>query len=54
MPRSRRSKRADEKSVEQGLAFMQSLQQKHGIKADKLLDYYCLMVLNLNEFVYLD
>jgi hypothetical protein len=24
------------------------------VTADKALDYFCLMVLNLNEFVYLD
>ncbi|MEX0585201.1 MAG: DUF1553 domain-containing protein, partial [Pirellulales bacterium] len=44
----------DAASVERGLKLMESLEKKHGIAADKALDYYCLTVLNLNEFVYLD
>jgi len=45
---------ADDKSIERGLAFMKSIEQKHAIKPDKSLDYFCLMLLNLNEFIYLD
>jgi mono/diheme cytochrome c family protein len=44
----------DERHVERGLALIDSLVKNHGIRRDKALDYYCLMVLNLNEFVYLD
>jgi hypothetical protein len=41
-------------SVEQGQRLMASLGQRHGANADEALGYFCLMVLNLNEFVYLD
>jgi hypothetical protein len=40
--------------VEQGLALIDSLQSDHGLTADGALKYYCLVVLNLNEFVYVD
>ena len=40
--------------VERGLRLIETLRQDHGVSADEALDYYCLMVLNLNEFVYLD
>ncbi|MBI1904352.1 MAG: DUF1553 domain-containing protein, partial [Planctomycetia bacterium] len=41
-------------AVQRGLALMQSLEKKHGVSGEKALAYYCLVVLNLNEFVYLD
>ena len=34
--------------------MIQSLQKKNGATAEQAMDYFCLMVLNLNEFVYLD
>ncbi len=40
--------------VQQGVAFMKDLQTKEGVSADKALDYFCLVALNLNEFLYLD
>ncbi len=40
--------------VERGLKLIDALQQKHGQTADQALNQFCLMVLNLNEFVYLD
>ena len=40
--------------VQHGLDLMASLQSEHKLTADRALDYYCLVVLNLNEFVYLD
>ena len=44
----------DESSVSRGLAFMKSLETSHQVTPEKSLDYFCLLVLNLNEFVYLD
>src|SRR5262249_6809716 len=45
---------ADDKSVERGVKLLKSLQETHQLSADKALEYYCLTVLNLNEFIYLD
>jgi len=44
----------DPSSIERGLALIDDLERKHGQSADQALAQYCLMVLNLNEFVYLD
>jgi len=44
----------DAKLVERGLKLIDALQQKHGKSAEQALDQFCLMVLNLNEFMYLD
>jgi hypothetical protein len=44
----------DTKSVRRGLDLMKSLEQKHGVSAEAALNYYCLVVLNMNEFIYLD
>ncbi len=44
----------DNALVERGLKLIDALQQKHGQTADQALNQFCLMVLNLNEFVYLD
>ncbi len=43
----------DEASQRDALALFDTLQQ-HGVQPDKALDYYCLLVFNLNEFLYLD
>ena len=43
-----------ERDIERGLKLMDSLQQNHGVSDDAALKYFCLFVLNLNEFVYLD
>lgn len=48
------SREADETSVARGLALIDQLQNEHGLGPRQALDYYCLMVLNLNEFIYLD
>jgi len=45
---------ADVTNVERGLRLMASLKEKHGASDETALDYFCLMVLNLNELVYLD
>jgi hypothetical protein len=40
--------------VRRGVGLIQSLQAQDGASPDAALDLYCLLVLNLNEFVYLD
>ncbi|HEY2841636.1 MAG TPA: PSD1 and planctomycete cytochrome C domain-containing protein [Pirellulales bacterium] len=42
------------RKVEQGLLLIDTLQTKHGLSADNALQDFCLMALNLNEFIYLD
>ena len=36
------------------MKLIDDFQQKHKISADKALEFCCLMVFNLNEFIYLD
>ena len=43
-----------DQQIEQGLKFIKQLQQEHGVSAAKALDYFCLVMLNLNELIYLD
>ncbi len=43
-----------ESEVMRGLGFMLDLQKKDNVSSDRALDLFCLLVLNLNEFVYLD
>jgi hypothetical protein len=40
--------------VERGLALINSLREKHQLDTQQALDYFCLVLLNLNEFVYVD
>ncbi|MCA9201790.1 MAG: PSD1 domain-containing protein [Planctomycetales bacterium] len=40
--------------VTRGLSLIRSLRDKHGYDPDRALQYYCLVVLNLNEFMFLD
>ena len=40
--------------IDRGLELTESLQSEHGLDADQSLKYFCLLALNLNEFVYLD
>jgi hypothetical protein len=44
---------ADEEAAE-GLALVSRMQQRHGLSARKALDQWCLTVLNLSEFIYID
>jgi mono/diheme cytochrome c family protein len=48
------SKTPDEASISRGVALMAQLETEYGLEASQALDYYCLIVLNLNEFIYLD
>jgi hypothetical protein len=43
-----------EAEIERGTRFMQTLQTQDGASAETALDMYCLLVLNMNEFMYLD
>ena len=40
--------------VARGLELMESLRRKHRTGEDKALELFCLVALNLNEFIYLD
>jgi mono/diheme cytochrome c family protein len=40
--------------IERGLNLMESLQATHGMSHDQARHYFCLVALNLNEFIYLD
>jgi hypothetical protein len=40
--------------VQRGLKLIETLEKTDGIQPEQALHYFCLMALNLNEFVYLD
>jgi len=40
--------------IDRGLELMELLQDEHGLSEEESLRYFCLLALNLNEFVYLD
>jgi hypothetical protein len=40
--------------VRRGVGLIDALQREDGVSADAALQAFCLVVLNLNEFVYLD
>ena len=40
--------------IARGVALIQQWQETDNVEADKALDYFCLMLLNLNELLYLD
>jgi cytochrome c553 len=48
------SRQPEEKEIRRGAQLVQALQTNDGLSADTALQTFCLMVLNLNEFVYLD
>lgn len=43
-----------EAEIERGVEFIQRQQTTHGLSADAALQNFCLITLNLNEFMYLD
>jgi hypothetical protein len=45
---------ATDDEVADGLALLDRLAQEHGKDSREALRYWCLAVLNLNDFVYLD
>jgi hypothetical protein len=42
------------REVRRGVALIEAFRSRGGVAAERSLQYFCLMVLNLNEFVYLD
>ncbi|MEQ8837877.1 MAG: DUF1553 domain-containing protein, partial [Lacipirellulaceae bacterium] len=44
----------DEQTIQDGLSLMARYQSQHGLSEQAALQQFCLMVLNLNEFVFLD
>ena len=40
--------------IERGLGFLNRLTEKHGVSREVAREQFALLVLNLNEFVYLD
>jgi hypothetical protein len=44
----------EDQEVTRGVEFMRQLIETDGCTVERALDFYCLLVLNLNEFVYLD
>ncbi len=47
-------RRCDQAEIDEDLKLLQSLEQEHSLNAQQALEAYCLLVLNTNEFVYLD
>ncbi|QDU86965.1 Planctomycete cytochrome C [Pirellulimonas nuda] len=45
---------ADEETIADGLELIETSQSRHGLSPDAAFEQFCLLVLNLNEFVYLD
>ncbi|MDB5289178.1 MAG: hypothetical protein JWL69_419, partial [Phycisphaerales bacterium] len=43
-----------EQEINRSLQLMQSLEKQDGATPGQAMNYFCLMVMNLNEFVYLD
>ena len=48
------SRPSDEKNVERGLTLLKTLEEKHKATPEKARQYFCLMLYNLNEFLYVD
>lgn len=44
----------DDREVNDDVKFIESLQAEEGLPAEQALRHYCLLMLNTNEFVYLD
>lgn len=44
----------DDSEIRNGVTLIKQLQAEDGLSADQALQYFCLVALNLNEFIYLD
>ena len=44
----------EESEIQQGMQLLDSLQEQNNFSQEQALEYYCLLVLNLNEFIFLD
>jgi hypothetical protein len=47
-------RKATEREVQRGVALISALKDRDGMTAEQALESFCLVVLNLNEFLYLD
>ena len=47
-------RRPTDKEIQRGVALINTLRHQDGASADLALDSFCLVVLNINEFLYLD
>ena len=45
---------ATDEEVQRGLDLMEQLKSKHKLSPDQALKYFCLVALNMNEFIYVD
>ncbi len=43
-----------DEEIAAGVDLIQRLEEQHGVEAEQALTYFCLVTLNLNEFLYLD
>jgi hypothetical protein len=48
------SREPTDKDIARGVELIESMTKKDGATPDVALKYFCLLALNLNEFVYLD
>ena len=48
------SRTAREEEIEQGLLYIQEMQSEPNFSTEKALERFCLLALNLNEFIYID
>jgi mono/diheme cytochrome c family protein len=48
------ARQSSDADVRRGVGLIETLQREDGVSADTALQTFCLVVLNLNEFVYLD
>ena len=48
------SRPASDEEMRRGLDLIDGLEKKDGVSPDAALKYFCLMAMNLNEFMYLD
>lgn len=44
----------DNDEVDEGLAFINDMKQRHGASDQRAFELFCLLALNLNEFMYID
>ena len=40
--------------MQRGLRLVRDLRQAEGTKPDEVVSYFCLVAMNLNDFLYLD
>jgi hypothetical protein len=49
-----KAKKKRSRKVSEGIAFIKNFQSKSNLDENQSLQRFCLLVLNLNEFVFLD